>query len=126
VNRALEAVVALGGVLVASTAVLIPHQSRGALSAELIVIAVFLFAVTCRSQVGAASQIATPGGHGPPRSSVLIRRVFGLGAPVLLAVAGVTLAAAAGGGLYWWPGAIVAAYAGSLTNAWVLMVEILR
>jgi hypothetical protein len=45
---------------------------------------------------------------------------------MLLALTGVTLAACTGGGLYWWPGAIVVAYLGALTNAWVLMIEILR
>jgi hypothetical protein len=55
-----------------------------------------------------------------------MRRAFGLGAAVLIAVAGVTLAAKAGGGLYWLPPAILAAYAGSLTDAWILLIEILR
>ncbi len=126
VNRALEAVIALGSVLVASTAVLIPHQSRAALSIELLVIAVFVFSVTFRLQIGAASQVASSSEHGPPRSSVQVRRTLGLGAPLLLGVAAVSLLATEGGGLYWWPAAIVAAYLGALTNAWVLMVEILR
>ena len=126
VNRALEAVIALGSVLVASTALLIPQQSRGALSAELIGVAILVLVATFRLQMGAASQVAAPGEHGPPRSSILVRRFLGLGAPVLLALAGLTLAACAGGGLYWWPGAIVVAYLGALTNAWVLTIEVLR
>jgi hypothetical protein len=28
--------------------------------------------------------------------------------------------------LYWWPAAIVVAFVGALTNAWVLLIEILR
>ena len=126
VNRALEAVIALGSVLVSATAVLIPAQSRGVLSAELLVTAVAVFSVIFRLQIGAAEQVAAPGEHGPPKSSIVVRRVLGLGAPTLLALTGVTLAACAGGGLYWWPGAIVVAYLGALTNAWVLMIEILR
>jgi hypothetical protein len=55
-----------------------------------------------------------------------MRRVFGLGAAVLIALAGITLAAEVGGGLYWLPAAILAAYAGSLSNAWILIIEILR
>ena len=97
VNRALEAVVALGSVLVASTAVVF------------------------RLQIGAAGQVAQPGREGPPPISIAVRRVLGLGAALLLAVAGITLAASAGGGLYWWPAAIVVAYLGALTNAWVLI-----
>ena len=77
-------------------------------------------------QRGAGRQTVGSGGTGPPPYSVFVRRVFGLGAPVLLAVAGVTLAAEAGGGLYWWPAAIVVAFACALTNAWVLLIEILR
>ena|SRR5437867_9624663 len=126
VNRAVEAVIALGSVLVASTALLIPQQSRGALSAELITIATVVLVATFRLQIGAADQVVAPGEQGPPRASIVVRRFLGLGAPVLLALAGVTLAACAGGGLYWWPGAIVVAYLGALTNAWVLMIEILR
>ena len=67
-----------------------------------------------------------PGEQGPPRGSLLGRRVIGLGAQVLLLVAGVTLALESGGGLYWWPGAVLAAYAGALLNVWVLSIEILR
>ncbi len=126
VNRALEAVLALGGVLVASTAVLIPDQSMDALGVELLVVAVLVLCVTIRLQLGAAAQVATPGHRGPPRSSVLVRRIFGLGGPILLAVAGAMLLAMEAGGLYWWPAAIVVAYLGALTNAWVLMIEILR
>jgi hypothetical protein len=41
-------------------------------------------------------------------------------------VAAITLAVAAGGGLYWWPADVTAAYVSALTNAWVLLIEILR
>ncbi len=41
-------------------------------------------------------------------------------------MAGITLAAQAGGGLYWYPAAVLAAYVGALTNAWILLIEILR
>jgi hypothetical protein len=45
---------------------------------------------------------------------------------VLLAGAAITLAVEAGVGLYWWPAAVTAAYVSALTNAWVLLIEILR
>src|SRR5256885_13020717 len=64
VNRALEAVIALGTVLVSATGVLIPAQSRGVLSTELLVIAVLVFSATVRLQIGAAEQVAAPSGHG--------------------------------------------------------------
>ena len=116
VNRALEAVIALASVLVSATAVLIPHQSRDALSAELLFVAVVVFGVILRLQIRSRTQVARPGEQGPPRFSLVTRHVLGLGAPLLLGVAGGD----------WWPAAIVVAYLAALTNAWVLMVEILR
>ncbi len=126
VHRAAEAVILLGSVLVTSTVVLIPGQRRDVLSAELILLACGLFAIIVFLQRDAITQPSDPGRPGPPPGSLPIRRVFGLGAAVLIAVAGITLAAKAGGGLYWLPPAILAAYAGSLTDAWILLIEILR
>ncbi len=126
VHRAAEAVMLLGTVLVVSTVVLIPGQRRAILSTELITIAVFAFAIIFFFQSDAVSQTADPGKGGPPRGSVAIRRTLGLGTAVLIGLAGITLAAEAGGGLYWLPAAILTAYVGSLTNAWILLIEILR
>jgi hypothetical protein len=126
VDRAAEAVILLGTVLVASTAVLIPGQGKGALSTELLVLAAATFAVIVSLQRGIKTQRVDLGKPGPPPVSVVLRRVLGLGAPVFLAVAGITLAASSGGGLYWWPAAILVAYAGALSDAWVLLIEILR
>jgi hypothetical protein len=126
VNRAAEAVILLGSVLATSTVVLIPGQQRGALSTELIVLGVATLGIVLLLQRGIAVQPADPGKGGPPPASVLIRRVMGLGAPALFALAGITLAATAGGGLYWWVPAVLAAYVGALANAWVLLIEILR
>ena len=126
VHRAAEAVFLLGSVLVTSTVVLIPGQRRDVLSAELIVLACGLFTIIVFLQRDAITRPIDAGGPGPPPGSLATRRVLGLGAAVLIAVAGVTLAAKAGGGLYWLPPAILAAYAGSLTDAWTLLIEILR
>ena len=126
VHRAGEAVVLLGGVLAVATVVLIPGQRKDVLSAELILLAGALFAVILFLQRDAVAQAVDPDRPAPPRASLAIRRVLGLGTAVLIALAGITLAAKAGGGLYWLPAAILAAYAGSLTNAWILIIEILR
>jgi modulator of FtsH protease len=126
VHRAAEAVILLGGVLAVATVVLIPGQRRDVLSAELIVLACGLFAIIVFLQRDAIKQPIDAGRPGPPPGSLAVRRAFGLGAAVLIAVAGVTLAAKAGGGLYWLPPAILAAYAGALTDAWILLIEILR
>jgi hypothetical protein len=126
VNRAAEAVVLLGSVLATSTVVLIPGQERGALSAELIGFGAMTFAAVSALQRGAAAQPVDPGKAGPPRGSLTLRRAVGLGAPALFAIAGLTLATTAGGGLYWWPAAVLVSYFGALTNAWILLIEILR
>ena len=125
VHRAAEAVILLGSVLVTATVVLVPGQRRDVLSTELILLAVALFAIVFYLQRDAIAQ-SDPGKPGPPRGSLAIRRVFGLGTAALVAVAGITLAAQAGGGLYWYPAAVLAAYVGALTNAWILLIEILR
>jgi hypothetical protein len=126
VNRALEAIVLLATVLIAATAVLIPHQSREVVGVELIAIGLCTTAAVLRLQAGTHAEAVTRGDRGPTRASIVSRRVVGLGSALLIVVAGVLLLAEAGGGLYWWPAAIVAAYLGALVNAWVLLVEILR
>ena len=126
VDRAAEAVILLGSVLAAATAVLIPGQRKNIVSTELLVVAVATFAIVLFLQRGAATQPGDPGKPAPPRSALVLRRVLGLGAPALLALAGLTLAVSEGGGLYWLAPAILVAYAGALGNAWVLLIEILR
>jgi hypothetical protein len=126
VHRAAEAVMLLGSVLATATVVLIPGQRRGLLSTELIAIAAMTFAAVLFFQRDAVTQSPDPGKGGPPRVSLAIRRTLGLGAAIVIGIAGITLAAEWGGGLYWLPVAILSAYAGSLTNAWILLIEILR
>lgn len=116
VNRAAEAVVLLGSVLISATAVLIPGQARDVLATELLVLGGATLLVIWKLQRGMTGAAVT----------VLIRRLCGLGSPALVAVAGLSLALVEGGGLYWWPGAVVLAYVGALGGAWVLLVEILR
>ena len=126
VHRADEAVILLGSVLVMATVVLIPGQRKDVLSTELILLGAALFAVVLFLQRDAVTQAPDPAKPGPPRGSLAMRRAFGLGAAALVAVGGITLAAEAGGGLYWLPAAVLVAYVGALTNAWILLVEILR
>jgi len=126
VHRAGEAVILLGWVLATATVVLIPGQHRGVLGAELIVLGLALFVIVRFLQRDAVVQQVDPGRPGPPRGSIGLRRVLGLGTAVVIVIAGVSLAAELGGGLYWLPVAVLAAYVGALTNAWILLIEILR
>jgi modulator of FtsH protease len=126
VNRAIEAILLLGTVLITATAVLMPGQAREVLGIELIVAGALIALAVARLQRGCGTYVVRPGDRGPTRASITFRRVFGLGSAVLIVIAGVLLLAEAGGGLYWWPAAIVAAYVGAIVNAWVLLVEILR
>ena len=126
VNRALEAILLLGSVLLTATAVLMPGQEREAVGMELVVLGVLVSVAVLRLQVGYSTYVVPTGDRGPTRGSIVSRRVLGLGSTVLIAIAGVLLLVEAGGGLYWWPAAVVAAYLGAIVNAWVLLVEILR
>ncbi len=126
VNRALEAIVLLGSVLIAATAVLIPNQTREVVGVELLVVGVLVALAVLRLQAGARPEAVSPAERGPTRASIVSRRVIGLGSAFLIALAGLLLLLEVGGGLYWWPAAIVTAYVGALVNAWVLLVEILR
>ena len=120
-----ESVVVLGTVLVAATAVLIPGQAEEALGVELLVVALVSSAAGLLLERNARVTV-DDGRPAPPAFSLYIRRIFGLGAPFLLVVTAVTLVVEAGGGLYWWPAAIVFAYADRDQQRVVLLIEVLR
>ena len=123
VNRAAEAVVLLGTVLATSTAVLLPGQTRLALATELVVLGASVAASVAALQRGIRDSARK---SSVPRATIVLRRTSGLGAPALVILTGASLLVESGGGLYWWPAAIVLAYLGALTGAWVLLVEVLR
>ncbi len=124
VNRGGETVIVLGSVLAAASVVLIPDQDRTALGIELLAVAGSTFVLVALLQRGASTPADLP--DPAPRGSLAFRRAVGLGGPLITAVAAGTLLAGTGGGLYWWPAAVLVAYTGALTNAWVLLIEILR
>ncbi len=119
-DRALQTVVMLGIVVVISILALIPGQSHVALGAELLVIAV---GYTAGLSVTARRSLPL---HDAPRRWIVSQVVLlALGAVPLL-VGAVSLLAEAGGGLYWIVGGVLGAIIGGISNAWVLLVEILR
>jgi hypothetical protein len=119
VNRGVESVVLLGFVLLGATAVLIPGQGRHNVGDELVVVGLAVVLAVSRTLRGAGAAPVTG-------SQLVTRRILSLGAPLLAIAAGISLLVHAGGGLDWWVGAVVTAYVGALTGAWVLLVEILR
>jgi modulator of FtsH protease len=125
INRAGETVVLLGGVLLMSTAVLIPDEPD-ATGAALIALGIVLCVAVAGLQQGPRGAKAAATQSGTPMFAVVMRRVSGLGAATFAVVAGVSLLATGGGGLYWWAAAVALSYFGALTGAWVLLIEILR
>jgi hypothetical protein len=103
------------------------RPSRGSLSAELLAVAIATCAVVWRLKRGAPVARTGDDEQGvPPGASLRFRRRSARGAQALLAGGAITLAIEADSGLYWWPAAVTAAYVSALTNASVLLIEILR
>ena len=121
-DRALEAVLLFGTILLASTFVLVPGQSVVALGIELFGLGVVASAAVTAINVRA---LRSPGAAGY-KPTLLRFTVLSELAVLSFALAGLTLALHAGGGLYWLvPGTALALLAG-VASAWVLLVEIMR
>jgi hypothetical protein len=119
-ERALETVLLLLAVLLASLIGLIPGQSATALGIELLLVGLLLAAVIAK-----LSTKSLPEGSQPP-SHVLGRLLLLVGGTVPFVLGGASLIAETGGGLYWITAGLILAIVGGVTNAWVLLVEILR
>ena len=116
-ERALQALLQLIVVVVVSLLALAPGQSSAALGIEtaLLGATMLIFSVWLTAQADI------------PRRTWKAGRLFVLIAGSLpLMIGGISLIAESGGGLYWLLAGIVLAILGSVSNAWVLLVEILR
>ena len=118
--RALQTLVLFTTPLVAAIVLLVPDQSRRLAGAELLAAAVVVGVVLARQHRRSRSDFKAP------RGSRFFRVLVDGVVFAALGAAGATLIAGAGGGLYWLVPTTLAALAGGLTNAWVLLVEILR
>jgi hypothetical protein len=120
-GRAGESIVMFAGVLILSTCLLMPGQSRVALGVELLVGGALLLTLLVL--------IALPGLNRPTRQPLswrITRIVLALAASVPVIVAGLSLLVERGGGLYWLAAAFMLSFAAGIGNAWVLLVEIVR
>jgi modulator of FtsH protease len=120
-ERSLSTLLLLVAVLLVSIVGLVPGQSRAALGAELLGVSIvtggMIALFTARSRKGADNE---------PPSGFVLRVLFVAAGTLPLVIGAVSILADAGGGLYWILAGIVFAITGAVTNAWVLLVEILR
>jgi len=119
-ERALETILLLMAVLLVSIVGLVPGQDHVALGLELLFVSLATGAMIVR-QPAIRSDVEKE-----PRIWLLSRWIIRIVAIVPLVVAGASVLAESGGGLYWLVAGIVFAVSGAVTNAWVLLVEILR
>lgn len=120
-GRAGESLILLLGALVECSYLLIPTQSDTALGIELIITAAFI-AVVLLAIVLPATRAATripPSWH-----FTRVAVVFGATVPALLA--GFAVMGSLPGGLNWLAFAVLFALCAATSNAWVLLVEVVR
>ncbi|MEX2105527.1 MAG: hypothetical protein WD810_01375 [Solirubrobacterales bacterium] len=118
-ERALETVLLLLGVLLASVVGLIPGQSDTALGLELVGVSLVLALVI-------SSFPTRQDGADEERAWLWGRWGVRLVGTVPLVIGGASILIGSGGGLYWIAAGIMLAITGAVANAWVLLVEILR
>jgi hypothetical protein len=120
-TRAACALVVLSSPLVTALLVLVPGQSADALGIELISFGVLLGVALVPRNLPFRL----------PAQRTMSSWLLAQGVPILAIVAGTTVAGigmvtGSLGGLYWLVPAVIAAIAGGLIQAWVLLIEILR
>jgi modulator of FtsH protease len=120
-ERALETLLFLVSVLLISVVGLVPEQGHVALGLELLGVALTIDAIVLRQPTTQAAE-----------GEVMLRRwraarwTLRVLATAPFLIGAVSILAEQGGGLYWVFAGIVLAIAASVSNAWVLLVEILR
>ncbi len=97
---------------------LVPAQRTEVLGAELLMVAAVALGLIVATEVR-----SSPDREQTPRRSVVVRALT-IAAVAPLATAGISLIA--GGGLYWLVPAVILQLVVAVTNAWVLLVEIVR
>jgi hypothetical protein len=116
-ERAAESIMQLLGALLCSVIALVPGQSVLLLGVQLIVAGVVLWVAQTRLQIRATSR---------ERRRPIISFVLSQLAILPFCFAGLSLTLGAFGGLYWLSLGLITALTVGISNAWVLLVEILR
>jgi hypothetical protein len=128
--RAATTIAGLVLIVVVSCAALIPFQSWPALSLETAVSATAVLLLAARStwvmMRAADERAAASTARGPSPAGMALRSLLGIVPVALLCAGGVMTGFAARPGLDLIASGILTALAASSTNAWVLLVEILR
>jgi modulator of FtsH protease len=120
-RRAAAAIALLMTVLVASTFLLVPGQSRTALGLEMGLTGVVgLIVITLLLVRG--SSVVDP----PYRRHFQQAAIWSLGIQAIYIVCGVSLLLKAGGGLYWLVPAVLLGLVRAVLDSWVLLVEVKR
>jgi hypothetical protein len=120
-SRAAESIIQFLQVFFICTAALIPGQSRVVLAAEILGIALLSWAIQV---VGIIRYSRSRAGH--PLLWLVIRIVQTQLASTPLLVAGTCLLLGSPAGLYWLVAGFAFSFVAGVTNAWVLLVEVVR
>lgn len=119
-TRAAETLSVMVGLLLLAVIMLVPGQSRTVLGIEILVLGLGLAILLL------PRRLAMKRGEGEPLSwRITPLAVISLGSLPLVA-AGTSVLAGGGGGLYWLVPEVILGFIGSITNAWILLVEIHR
>jgi modulator of FtsH protease len=120
-SRAGATIASLILIVVSAAAGLIPDQGPRFLGAEVLLFTAFALAIAVEAAV-VMIRAAQP----PYISSTWVKSIIGLVQVLPFGVAGIILLTGSYTGLYWMAGGVLLVFAGSVGNAWVLLIEILR
>jgi len=120
-GRSAEALFILAGVLVVTSAGLIPNQSAALFGAETLAVGLVMFLVPLALQV--RSFEPDPAIPGPRRYA---RIAVSAAASLPMVVAGLALLAGQARGLYWIAAGVIVSLLAGVFTAWVLLIEIMR
>jgi len=116
-DRAAESLMQMFGALIVSMCALLPGQSRLIIGVELALVGLILWVLQTLLQYRSYSIE-----HPRPFISIALSQL----SAAALFVAGISLATETLGGLYWLAAGIILSVTVGVSNAWVLLVEILR